>query len=82
MVALNRAVAVGQAFGADLGLDALLGLESDLDGYHAFHASRGEMRRRSGDQNGARRDFGRALELASNAAERRLIESWLTDLAI
>ena len=81
VVALNRAVAVGQAFGAEAGLNALTGLESDLEGYHAFHASRGEMLRRSGDRNGARRDFDRALELASNTAERRLIQSRIGELA-
>jgi RNA polymerase sigma-70 factor, ECF subfamily len=80
VVALNRAVAVGQAFGAGAGLNALSGLDSDLEGYHAFHASRGEMLRQSGDVDGARRDLDRALELASNTAERRLIESRLADL--
>ena len=81
VVALNRAVAVGQAFGAEAGLNALTGLESDLEGYHAFHASRGELLRRSGNRNGARRDFDRALELASNTAERRLIQSRIGELA-
>ena len=82
VVALNRAVAVGQAFGAEAGLNALRGLESDLVGYHAFHASRGEMLRRSGDTEAARSDFDRALELASNTAERRLIESRLSELPL
>ncbi len=80
VVALNRAVAVGEAFGPQAGLNALSGLDSDLDGYHAFHASRGEMLRRSGDIDGARRDFDNALSLASNTAERRLIESRLKAL--
>jgi len=81
VVALNRAVAFGQAFGAEAGLNALRGLDSDLDGYHAFHASRGEMFRRSGDTESARSDFNRALDLASNTAERRLIESRITELS-
>jgi len=81
VVALNRAVAVGEAFGPEAGLNALSGLDSDLDGYHAFHASRGEMLRRSGDIDGARRDFDNALSLASNKAERRLIESRLKALS-
>ena len=80
VVALNRAVAVGQAFGPEAGLRAMGGLDANLDGYHAFHASRGEMRRRAGDVGAARVDFDRALELASNAAERRLIESRLAAL--
>ena len=82
VVALNRAVAFGQAFGAEAGPNALRGLDSDLDGYHAFHASRGEMSRRSDDIESARSDFKRALELASNAAERRLIESRIAELPL
>ncbi|MGB7860913.1 MAG: sigma-70 family RNA polymerase sigma factor, partial [Acidimicrobiia bacterium] len=81
VVALNRAVAVGQAFGAEAGLAALKGLEEELHGYHAFHASRGEMRRRAGDATGARTDFDSALHLASNSAERRLIQARLETLA-
>lgn len=81
VVALNRAVAFGQAFGAEAGLNALRGLDSDLDGYHAFHASRGEMFRRVGDIESSRRDFNRALDLASNAAERRLIKSRIAEVS-
>ena len=77
VVALNRAVAIGQASGPEAGLAALEGLESDLDGYHVFHASRGELRRRAGEASGARRDFERALELVANQAERRLLEERL-----
>lgn len=80
VVALNRGVAVGQSRGAAAGLAALAGLETELDGYHAFHASRGELRRRVGDLRGARHDFERALSLTSNQAERRLIENRLDSL--
>jgi len=51
-----------------------------LDGYHAFHTTRGELLRRAGDQAGARDEFERALETISNAAERRLIEARLSEL--
>jgi RNA polymerase sigma-70 factor (ECF subfamily) len=78
VVGLNRAVAVGYARGAEAGLEAMR--EIDLDGYHAYHASRAELMRRSGDPRGARTEFQRALELSSNAAERRLIESRLAAL--
>jgi len=81
VVALNRAVAVGQAFGPEAGLNALSGLEANLKGYHAFHASRGELLRRAGDTAAARRDFEKAMELASNSAERRLIEARLGSLS-
>jgi RNA polymerase sigma-70 factor, ECF subfamily len=79
VVALNRAVAVGQAKGARAGLDAMSGI--DLDGYHVFHTVRGELLRRSGDEDAARREFQRALELISNVAERRLVQSRLESLS-
>lgn len=79
VVALNRAVAVGQAEGARAGLEAMLGV--DLDGYHAFHTVRGELLRRSGDEDEARHEFQRALELISNEAERRLVQSRLQSLS-
>ena len=79
VVALNRAVAVGQAKGARAGLDAMNGI--DLDGYHVFHTVRGELLRRSGDENAARQEFQRALELISNVAERRLVQSRLESLS-
>ena len=72
VVGLNRAVAVGHALGPEAGLEALEGI--DLDGYHPFHTTRGELLRRLGRDDMARRDFERALGLISNAAERRLIE--------
>ena len=78
VVALNRAVAVGYAFGADAGLVAMGGI--DLGGYHAFHAARGELMRRLGDEAGAREELQRALELSSNVAERRLIQSRLDSM--
>lgn len=80
VVGLNRAVAIGYARGAGAGLEAMA--EIDLDGYHAFHASRAELMRRTGDARGARAEFERALELSSNAAERRLIESRLSALPV
>lgn len=78
VVALNRAVAVGYAFGPEQGLLAMHGF--DLDGYHAWHAARAELLRRSGESDAARVEFERALELSANDAERRLIESRLNEM--
>lgn len=80
VVALNRAVAVAQTDGPEAGLDALSGLEASLEGFHVFHASRGEMSRRAGRREAARADLERALGLATNPAERRLIEERLGTL--
>lgn len=80
VVALNRAVAVSQALGPGEGLLALEGLEDTLDGFHAFHASRGEMLRRAGEPELARGELERALGLATNPAERSLIEARLASI--
>lgn len=79
VVALNRAVAVGYASGPEAGLAAMSVIE--LDGYHAFHASRGELLRRAGDSESAREEFQRALELSANEAERRLLTSRISSVA-
>ena len=82
VVALNRAVAVGQADGPAAGIEALSGVEDDLDEFHAFFASRGELYRRIDDIKQARHDFERALDLATNSAERRLIMARLESLGV
>ena len=78
VVALNRAVAIGYARGPGAGLEAMGGI--DLDGYHAFHTTRAELLRRSGDEEAALAEFERALDSISNDAERRLIESRIESL--
>lgn len=73
VVALNRAVAIGQAVGPMAGLQAMRRI--DLHGYHAFHAARGELLRRAGRLAEARIEFDQALAASTNLAERRLIEA-------
>ncbi len=80
VVSLNRAVAIAYARNPEAGLSAIEGLEDELDGYHVFHASRGEMLRRSGRIEEARRELERALALASNPAEQRLLADRLERL--
>ncbi|MGB7684673.1 MAG: RNA polymerase sigma factor, partial [Solirubrobacterales bacterium] len=50
VVRLNRAVAVGMAFGPEAGLELLDGLarEAELEGYHLLPAARGELLERLG----------------------------------
>ena len=76
-VALNRAIALGEADGADAALRALAPLDDRLDGYAPFHAAVGESRRRVGDLAGARRAFERALELTASDSDRAHLEQWL-----
>ena len=80
VVALNRAVALAHSSGPVAGLEATEGLEEDLDGYHIYHASRGEMLRRAGRLEEAREEFERAVELAGNPAEENLLLKRLQDL--
>ncbi|MEM8924151.1 MAG: sigma-70 family RNA polymerase sigma factor [Actinomycetota bacterium] len=79
VVRLNRAVAVAMADGPLAGLE-LLDRITDLDHYHLLWATRGELCRRARRHDEARRAFTRALELAPNAAERRLLERRLAAL--
>ena len=76
VVALNRAIAVGRADGAEAGLaalDAIAGRER-LAGYPFHAAARGELELARGDPAAAREHFRAALDLARNPAERRFFE--------
>jgi RNA polymerase sigma-70 factor (ECF subfamily) len=79
VVELNRAVAVAEAQGAQAGLEIIEHL--GLDDYRYLHATRGELLRRLGRTDEARAAYGRALRLAHDDAERRLLERRLTELA-
>ncbi len=75
VVALNRALAVGERDGPAPALAAIEPLAARLDGYHLFHAARAELLRRLGRPLDARAADARALELTDNPAERRLLEA-------
>ncbi len=70
VVRLNRAVAVAEVDGPDVGLAEVERLTDALDGYHALHATRAELLRRLGRSRDARTAYDRAIELAGNPAER------------
>ncbi len=75
VVELNRAVAVGMAFGAAAGLeivDALQG-EKSLRNYQWLPSVRGHLLARLGRSDEARAQFERAASLAANARERELL---------
>lgn len=69
IVALNRAIALAELDGPEVGLAAVDRLGDALDGYHAFHAARADLLRRLGRSADAREAYGRAIELAGNSAE-------------
>jgi RNA polymerase sigma-70 factor, ECF subfamily len=72
VVALNRAVALAEMHGAEPALAVVDAL--DLDGYHLFHATRGELLARLGRAAEARDAYDRAIALTDNVAERTLLE--------
>jgi predicted RNA polymerase sigma factor len=76
VVELNRAVAIGMAFGADAGLAAIdeLAGEPALAGYPYLPAARGEMLARLGRRDEARAAFERAAAMTENAKERAVLE--------
>ena len=68
VIALNRAVAVAEVNGPAAGLHLVDSL--DFDGYHLFHAIRGDLLARLGRAADARQAFQRAAELTGNQRER------------
>ena len=80
VVELSRAVAVAEADGPQAGLEIVEALDVDLDEYRYLHATRGELLSRLGRIADAREAYGRALVLAHDDAERRLLERRLAEL--
>lgn len=77
VVALNRAVALGEGQGAEAGLRALEPLADSLKTYHLFHAVRGEFFHRLNRPDAAREAWQQAHALTTSEAERRLLETRL-----
>ncbi len=80
VVELNRAVAVGMAYGAEEGLslvDELLE-EPALTDYHLLPAVRGDFLLKLGRRAEAKVEFERAAEMTTNARERDLLRSRAT----
>ena len=82
VVALNRAVAVGFAFGPEAGLAALdhLAGEPLLARYPYLAAGRADFLRRLGRTEQARLAYSEALVLTDNEVERRFLEARLDGL--
>jgi RNA polymerase sigma-70 factor (ECF subfamily) len=76
VVALNRAVAVGELLGPEAALVALeaLGGELSMRRYGPYEAARGEMLRRLGRLPEARVHFQRSAERAASEPVRRFLE--------
>ncbi len=73
VVRLNRAVALRQIAGAEAALAEVNALAEELDGYHLFHAIRGELLLELSYREQGRAAALRALELTQNRAEQALL---------
>ena len=81
IIALNRAVAVGELDGPEVALADVDRLEDRFAGYHAYHATRADLLRRLGRRQESRAAYDKAIDLAGNTAEtayltRRRDELW------
>ena len=75
VVELNRAVAVGMAFGPKAGLELVDALTSErsLAGYHLLPSVRADFLAKLGRHDEARRELERAAKLTKNVRERELL---------
>jgi predicted RNA polymerase sigma factor len=77
VVEVNRAVALGMAYGPEAGLallDQLEGLPA-LSGYHLLPSVRGDLLDKLGRREEARAEFARAATMTQNERERRLLRT-------
>ena len=76
VVALNRAIAIGQHEGPARGLEQVLAIadRDRLDSYPFYFAALGEFEFRRGRYEQAHEQFRKALELARNPMERHFLE--------
>ena len=80
VVELNRAVALAEEQGPEVGLEIVDGL--GLDDYRYLHSTRAELLRRLGREDEARVAYRRALELVHDDVERRLFQRRLAELSV
>ena len=78
VVAMNRAIAIAELDGPDVGLAALDGLP--LDQYQPYHSTRADLLRRAGRTADAVAEYQKALEITTNDAERRFLARRLAEV--
>ena len=81
VVALNRAIAIGEIEGPSAALTALDEIAPDLDNYHLMHAARGTTLRQLGKRDAAKAAYQRAAQLAATEADRRFLVQQIEELA-
>jgi RNA polymerase sigma-70 factor, ECF subfamily len=74
MVALNRAIAVGEVDGPQVALALVDGLRTALGDHHLFHAVRADLLRRLGRADEAASAYADAADRTRNAVERDFLD--------
>jgi len=80
VVEVNRAVAVAMSRGLLEGLQMLLQLESQAEGFYPYHAARADLLRRTNQGEAAADAYRRALDLCGNRAERAYLQRRLDEM--
>lgn len=80
VVEVNRAVAVGMAAGAEVGLQMLLQLEAQAEDFYPYHAARADLLRRTGQREAAADAYQSALNLCNNSTERAYLQRRLDEM--
>jgi RNA polymerase sigma-70 factor (ECF subfamily) len=80
VVEVNRAVAVAMAWGVSEGLQRLLQLESQAEGFYPYHAACADLLRRTNQREAAADAYRRALDLCGNRAERAYLQRRLDEI--
>ena len=83
VIELNRAVAIGMAFGPEAGLELVDSLtrSGQLAGYHLLPATRADLLRRMGRSEQAKEAYEQALALTVTGAERRYLSRRIQEVS-
>jgi RNA polymerase sigma-70 factor (ECF subfamily) len=80
VVEVNYAVAAAMAWGAQAGLQMLLRLDNQADGFYPYHAARADLLRRTNQREAAGDAYARAINLCGNSAERAYLQWRLNEM--
>jgi RNA polymerase sigma-70 factor, ECF subfamily len=80
VVEVNRAVAVAMTWGTQTGLQLLLRLSDEADGFYPYHAARADLLFRTNQHEAAADAYERAIALCGNSAERAYLQHRLDEL--
>lgn len=80
VVKVNHAVAAAMSGKMREGLQILLSLENQADGFYPYHAARADLLRRTNQREAAADAYKRALQLCGNNAERSYLKRRLDEI--